>query len=171
MIPKIEDTNLVDVITFADRELLQKPVDEQKGVVDRVKLELETSLHDLQMQTETLEKERVESVRLTSRITELRQKSQELEAEARKLSDTRSTLAELSVRIHGCMRSVGGALSSATSISVMRSMCDVVAGLRGVIASLGQDAMFSESLAQLNDIAFATLNSHVTPGRNDMVTI
>lgn len=123
------------------------------------------------MQTENLEKERAESVRLSTRVTELRQKEKDLAAEARLLETARATLAELSVRIHDCLRSVNVALTSAANISVMRSMQEVVLGLRGVVSALGQDAMFSGPLAQLNDGAFAALDRRIASVKRHRVTM
>lgn len=123
------------------------------------------------MQTENLEKERAESVQLSTRVTELRQKEKDLAAEARLLETARATLAELSVRIHDCLRSVNVALTSAANISVMRSMQEVVLGLRGVVSALGQDAMFSGPLAQLNDGAFAALDRRIASVKRHRVTM
>ena len=157
-------------MSVVDREALQAPVDEHKEAVARVESQMQTAREQLQIQTQKLEKERAEGLRLCARIDELRQKAKDLAAEARTLETARASLAELSVRIHECLRSVNGALNSATSISIMRSMGDVVSGLRGVVASLGQEAMFSGPLAQLNDAAFASLDRRVVTVRHHRVT-
>ncbi|KAI1798337.1 hypothetical protein LXA43DRAFT_1088446 [Ganoderma leucocontextum] len=168
--PRLAETSFTDVIAIVDREALQAPVDEQKGVISRITLELDVSRKQLQLQTESLEKEHAESARLSARVAELRQKAKDLGAEARVLETARATLAELSVRIHDCLRSVNVALTSAANISIMRSMQEVVFGLRGVVSALGQDAMFSGPLAQLNDGAFAALDRRITSVRRHRVT-
>ncbi|PIL27398.1 hypothetical protein GSI_10546 [Ganoderma sinense ZZ0214-1] len=163
--PHLAETSFTDVIAIVDREALQAPVEEQKGVVSRITLELDVSRKHLQEQISNLEKERAESVRLSARVSELRQKEKDLAAEARVLETSRATLADLSRRINDCLRSVSVALSSAANISVMRSMQEVVLGLRGVVSALGQDAMFSGPLAQLNDAAFAALDRRIASVR------
>ncbi|TBU42316.1 hypothetical protein BD309DRAFT_896487 [Dichomitus squalens] len=170
LIPRASETSFVDVLAIVDREALQAPVDEQKEIVSRLESQLRTARDQLQVQTQKLENERAEGLRLCSRIDALRQKAKDLAADARALETARASLAELSVRIHECLRSVNGALNSATSISIMRSMGDVVSGLRGVVVSLGQEAMFSGPLAQLNDAAFAALDRRVSTVRYHRVT-
>ena len=163
--PHLAETSFTDVVAIVDREALQAPVDEQKDVVSRITLELTTSRKQLQEQTGNLEKERAESNRLSTRVIELRQKENNLAAEARVLEASRATVADLSKRINDCLRSVSAALTSAANISVMRSMQEVVFDLRGIVSALGQDAMFSGPLAQLDDTAFIALDRRIASVR------
>ena len=163
--PHLAETSFTDVVAIVDREALQAPVDEQKDVVSRITLELTTSRKQLQEQTGNLEKERAESNRLSTRVIELRQKENNLAAEARVLEASRATVADLSKRINDCLRSVSAALTSAANISVMRSMQEVVFDLRGIVSALGQDAMFSGPLAQLDDAAFIALDRRIASVR------
>ena len=60
------------------------------------------------------------------------------------------------------------ALTSAANLSAVRSIQEVVLGLRGVVSALGQNAMFSGPLAQLDNAALTALDRRMaSPRRRD----
>ncbi|KAM5534750.1 hypothetical protein V8D89_011614 [Ganoderma adspersum] len=160
-------TSFAAVVATVDRVYLQAPVDEQKDIITRITLELDVLRGQLQEQTANLEKERAESARVSAHVAELRQKEKGLTEAARVLEKERAALANLSKRINDCLRSVNVALTSAANLSVVRSMQEVVLGLRGVVSALGQDTMFSGPLAQLDDTAFTVLDRRMASVRRN----
>ena len=161
-------TTFASVVASVDRAYLQAPVDEQKDIITRLTLELAVGREQLQEQTANLEKERADRAQLSARVAELKQKEDDLTKAARVLEKERATLADLSKHINDCLRSVNVALTSAANLSAVRSIQEVVLGLRGVVSALGQNAMFSGPLAQLDNAALTALDRRMaSPRRRD----
>ena len=161
-------TTFASVVASVDRAYLQAPVDEQKDIITRLTLELAVGREQLQEQTANLEKERADRSHLSARVAELRQQEDDLTKAARVLEKERATLADLSKHINDCLRSVNVALTSAANLSAVRSIQEVVLGLRGVVSALGQNAMFSGPLAQLDNAALTALDRRMaSPRRRD----
>ena len=125
----------------------------------------------LQAQQAQLTRERNESLRLSTQVTQLNQRATSLAADARRLETARGELAELSKRINDCLHTVNAALSSSKTIASMSSMRNVVTGIRGVAGALKADAMFQGPLAQLDDTALGALDRRVANIRRLQIAV
>ncbi|KAI0649813.1 hypothetical protein C8Q79DRAFT_349412 [Trametes meyenii] len=158
-------------LILADSTAMRRSIAKKKEMVSFVEGVLAIAHARLDHQREQLEYERSESATLSAHIQALREEQDTLGLEASRLQDERVELSQLSVTINDCLYSVNAALSSSTTISAARSMRNVVSGIRGLAAALGDEAIFAGPVAQLNDSALAVLDRRVEALRRHRLMI
>ncbi|PIL28710.1 hypothetical protein GSI_08754 [Ganoderma sinense ZZ0214-1] len=137
------------VLMAVDATSMRVAIEERQRTVCTIEGRLRALSSQLDSRRTQLTAARAERDRVSSLVSQLERRVDDLAAETRQLEAERETLAYLPVRINDCLHALAG--NSGLTGSKATSTRNVILGIKSVVEALGSEEMFTGPLKQLND--------------------